>query len=81
MRERPLYVYVMCIIACMYIYRHRHMYDVAYWQYIGPELLIYHTVYIYVCVCVLSSTDCFVVSQLFSVARHTRRSKSESKPA
>ena len=47
---------------------------------------------VYVCVCVFArerlyiyiyshpQTDCFVVSQLFGVARHIRRLKLESKP-
>ncbi len=46
--------------------------------------------YVYTCVCVYiyiyiyiyshPQTDCFVLSELFSVARHAGRSKSGSKP-
>ena len=37
-------------------------------------------IYIYIYIYILSSTDCFVLSELFSVARHVGCSKSGSKP-
>ena len=41
-----------------------------------------HTaIYIYIYIYILSSTDCFFVSQLFSVARHVGHLKLGSKPA
>ena len=65
-----MYVSV-CVCVCVYIY-----------------------IYIYICVCVYVSvcvyiyiyiyshpqTDCFILSELFSVARHAGRSKAGSKP-
>ena len=50
---------------------------------ITQYIYTYIYVYIYVCVCVYGhpQTDCFVVSQFFSVARHVRRLKVGSKPA
>ena len=37
-------------------------------------------IYIYIYICCYTQTDCFVLSELFSVARHEGRSKSGSKP-
>ena len=51
---------------------------------IHSGIYIYIYIYIYICVCVCvcshSETNCFIVSQLFSVARHVRFSKLGSKP-
>ncbi len=42
---------------------------------------IYFHIYIYIYIYCHQQTDCFVVSQLFSVARHVGRLKLGSKPA
>ena len=51
-------------------------------MHVRPSEYIYIYIYICVCVCVCGhpQTDCFVLSELFIVARHAGRSKPGSKP-
>ena len=42
--------------------------------------ILYKYIYIYIYIYSQPQTDCFVLSELFSVARHAGRSKPESKP-
>ena len=65
-----IYIYI-CIDIHIYIYiyicTHTHTHTHIY-------------IYIYIYIYILSSTDCFVLSELFSVARQVGRSKPGSKP-
>ena len=45
------------------------------------RLFVYIYIYIYIYIYSHQQTDCFIVSQLFSVARHVGRLKMGSKPA
>ena len=77
-------------VYCMYIYIYIYIYilgerDMYVYMCINMHIYIIY-VYTYICVCVcvcvyiLPSTDCFVVSQLFNVARHTRFTNLGLKP-
>ncbi len=52
------------------------------WRDLGlnPGLLDHWRIYIYIYIYSHPQTDCFVLSELFSVARHAGRSKPRSKP-
>ena len=70
--------------TCIYIYIYMYMYIYIYIYIFGVCMCVcvcvcmcvcvFVSVYVWVCLCIyiLSSTDCFIVSQLFSVARPAR---------
>ena len=69
----------MCIYVYTYIYISRHVYIYIYIER-ERERHTHTYIYIYIYIKRRSRTDCFVVSQLFSVARHARYPKMRLKP-
>ena len=84
-----IYMYIcIYIYICMYIYIYVYIYTYIYvCMYIYIYVCIYIYVYIYVCIYIYiyvychPQTDSFVVSELFSVARHVGRLMLGSKSA
>ena len=69
-----IYIYIY-IYGCIWIYKYMCIY-------IYVCIYIYIYIQLYICIYIYShpQTDCFVLSELFSVARHAGRLKPESKP-
>ena len=66
-------------MAGLFVNRHYFMHKVGINIYIDvSDVYIY--IYIYIYIYSHPQTDCFVLSELFSVARHAGRSKPGSKP-
>ena len=65
-----IYIYI-CVCVCVYLYIY---------VYVNVCECVCMNVYIYIYIYCHPQTDCFVLSELFSVARHVERSKPRSKP-